>query len=142
MFSFSVSAESCYSDDFSPSITISPRRTFSGSVQDFSAVTTSLITGRRTTIVSGREADYARIHASIPPAVEAALRANGVNRWHIWRDGKFLFHSIETTHGYEAMATAMKELGTIDAEWDELIASLLDSQPAADVVLPLIWSMS
>lgn len=99
------------------------------------------VTGRRTTLREGREDDYARIHAAIPARVEAALRACGVVSWRIWRDGRLLFHAVETTEGYDTMVGAITALGPIDADWDLLIASLLDSEPGADVILPSVWSM-
>jgi L-rhamnose mutarotase len=98
-------------------------------------------TGRRTTLRAGLEEAYENVHARIPEPVERALRDSGVVHWNIWRDGRFLYHSIETTDGYEAMVEAITSLGPIDLEWDELIASLLEQSPGADVVLPRVWSM-
>lgn len=97
--------------------------------------------GRRTRIRPGREADYARVHATIPATVEAALRNCGVLRWHIWMDGSTLFHSIETTEGYNRFVEVISALGPVDPSWDAIIADLLDPDPASDRVLPLVWAM-
>lgn len=99
------------------------------------------MTGRRTRIRPGREEDYRRIHAFIPVPIVEALQASGVVRWHIWIDGNDLFHAIETERGYEAMMAHLTSLGTIDWDWDSLIATLLESEPAADDTLSLVWSM-
>lgn len=98
-------------------------------------------TGRRTTLRPGREADYERIHASIPEPLLHALAAAGVIRWHIWRDGSQLFHSIDTRHGYDAMVTEIMKVSPVDAEWDLIIDSLLESRPGADTILDLVWAM-
>ena len=48
-----------------------------------------------TVLKPGKETDYDRIHAAIPPELDAALRAAGVHQWRIWRDGRDLFHVVE-----------------------------------------------
>jgi L-rhamnose mutarotase len=97
--------------------------------------------GRRTTLRAGQELTYDEVHAHIPDAVERALRRSGVVRWHIWRDGRLLFHSIETIDGYEAMVRAIGLPGPVDAPWDAIIAALLEPEEVSDVVLPLIWKL-
>lgn len=99
------------------------------------------VDGRRTVLRAGKEAAYESIHAAIPEPVAAALRECGVIRWHIWRDGSQLFHSVETTSGYAQMAQQIAARGPIDPDWDELIAGLLDAASESDVILPLVWSM-
>jgi len=64
-----------------------------------------------------------------------------VIRWQIWLDGDTLFHSIDTTGGYDRMVEAITSLGPIDPAWDERIASLLDSDPGSDTKLSLVWAM-
>lgn len=98
-------------------------------------------TARRVTLRPGLEADYERIHAVIPEPLAESLAAAGVVRWHIWRDGPFLFHSIDTLHGYDEMVAELAKWGPIDPHWDEVITSLLEQEPGADVVLDLVWAM-
>ena len=102
---------------------------------------TTEIVGWRTRILPGFEEEYARVHSRIPDAVAAALRTAGVLEWRIWRDGRTLFHVIETTHGRNAMGARMAELGPIDPAWDELIATMLDASDDAGALLPLVWGM-
>jgi L-rhamnose mutarotase len=97
--------------------------------------------GWRTRILPGFEDEYTRIHARIPDAVATALRSAGVVDWRIWRDGRTLFHVIETTHGRDEMGRRMALLGPIDPEWDALIATMLDSSEEAGALLPLVWGM-
>lgn len=99
------------------------------------------ITGRRTTLLPGKARDYERIHASIPETVRVALAECGVVSWQIWRDGSSLFHSIETTNGYDNMVASISARGPIDSSWDATIADLLDPAPDADTLLRLVWSM-
>jgi L-rhamnose mutarotase len=99
------------------------------------------IIGWRTTLLPGQEDAYVRTHAAVPPPLAAALRQAGVVSWRIWRDGLTLFHVIETTDGRDAMGEAMSELGTIDAEWDALIATMLDAAEESSRLLPLVWGM-
>lgn len=96
-------------------------------------------TGRRTRLRPGRAADYARIHAAIPEAVERALRECGVQRWHIWIDGSTLFHSIDLSNDYDRFLANIAALGPVDPTWDDIIAQLLET--GCDEILPLVWAM-
>ena len=98
-------------------------------------------TGRRTVIRPGREAEYEAVHAAVPQAVLEGLRAAGVVRWTIWRDGRTLFHAIDTVAGYPALLVALHEIGPIDRAWDAVVADLLDQEPGSDVLLPAVWTM-
>jgi L-rhamnose mutarotase len=98
-------------------------------------------TGRRTRLRPGREAQYDAVHAAVPQVVLDALRAAGVLRWTIWRDGRTLFHAIDTVAGYPALLTALERIGPLDRAWDTVIADLLEHGPGADVVLPAVWTM-
>ncbi|WP_328472846.1 L-rhamnose mutarotase [Streptomyces sp. NBC_00448] len=99
------------------------------------------VTGRRTRLRPGMEARYASVHAAVPPAVLRALRTCGVVRWQIWRDGRGLFHLIESEDRYEVMVERILGLGPIDPEWDRIIAALLEEGEGSDELLPLIWTM-
>ena len=98
--------------------------------------------GYRTTIRPGKAEEYARVHARIPAAIASALLDAGVISWRIWADDHTLFHTIETTHGREAMSAAMAKLGPIDPLWDELIATLIESAPSSQKILPLVWELT
>ncbi|QKW17739.1 L-rhamnose mutarotase [Kitasatospora sp. NA04385] len=99
------------------------------------------VTGRRTRLRPGLEARYETVHARIPEPVFEALRACGVVSWRIWRDGRSLFHCIETERGYDAMVERIVALGPIDPEWDATIAALLEQDEEADALLPAVWTM-
>jgi len=99
-------------------------------------------TGRRTTLKPGCEIDYERIHATIPEPIRAVLVRCGVIRWQIWRDGTKLFHAIDTRDGYDALLRELAAIGPVDPDWDQLIASLLDTGPGTDVILSHVWSMN
>lgn len=105
-------------------------------------ISQSIVTvGRRTRIRPGRELDYVAVHATIPTEVADALRRSGIVTWHIWIDGGTLFHSIDTLDGYERFVEEITALGPVNSGWDELIASILDSDPFSDQMLQLVWSM-
>lgn len=97
--------------------------------------------GRRTRIRPGLESDYVRIHSAIPEPVALALRRSGVVRWHIWIDGTNLFHSIDTVGSYSRFLDEIASLGPVDAAWDAIVVDLLDPEPTADQVLPLVWAL-
>jgi len=98
-------------------------------------------TGRRTTLRRGREAEYVTVHASVPDVVAHALRSAGVLRWTIWRDGRSLFHAVDTVAGYPALVAELERMGPLDPAWDAVIADLLEQGPEADVLLPAVWSL-
>ncbi len=102
------------------------------------------IDARRTRLVPGKAEEYARFHATIPEALAAALRAAGVIRWDIWMDGDdTLFHRVETSDGYEAMVAAMDATPPAGEDtFTPVVSTLLSSEPADDVMLRPIWSMT
>ena len=56
-----------------------------------------------TRLKAGREADYDRVHATIPSELDGALREAGVHSWRIWRSGRELFHlAVEDTRLFAA----------------------------------------
>jgi len=96
----------------------------------------------RTTLKAGAADAYREIHRRVPPAIEEALRSAGVTRWSIWRDGDQLIHVIETLFGLDEMERRIAALGTIDAEWDALIAPLGEHGPGSWARLEPIWLMT
>lgn len=102
------------------------------------------IDARRTRILPGRAEDYARFHATIPEPLAHALRGAGVIRWEIWMDGDHtLFHRVETTDGYAAMVAAMDALPPDPEDhFNEVIATLISSEPADDAMLRPVWLLT
>ncbi|MGZ0712288.1 L-rhamnose mutarotase (plasmid) [Coraliomargarita sp. W4R53] len=100
------------------------------------------VTGFRTTLRPGAEEEYSDVHSRIPDEIAAALRTAGVVSWRIWRDGRILFHSIETIDGRDGMLANMANLGPIDPVWDRKIAELVDSAEHSRQELPLIWALT
>lgn len=77
-----------------------------------------------TRLKPGREAEYDRVHATIPADLDTALREAGVRRWTIWRDGLHLFHIVEC-EDYAAMRTALRH-HPANIPWQQRMADLLD----------------
>ncbi|MFI7276911.1 L-rhamnose mutarotase [Streptomyces sp. NPDC049879] len=96
-----------------------------------------------TRLKAGKEAEYDRVHAAIPPELAERLRAAGVLDWRIWRSGRELFHEIEVTD-YRAMRTALAD-DPVNLAWQARMAELLDVEDdysGDDTVLPLVWSLA
>jgi L-rhamnose mutarotase len=96
-----------------------------------------------TRLKAGKEAEYERVHASIPAELEERLRAAGVVNWRIWRSGRDLFHEIEVAD-YRAMRRALAD-DPVNLAWQERMAELLeveDDYTGEDDGLPLVWSLA
>lgn len=94
-----------------------------------------------TRLKEGREADYERIHATIPTELDAALREAGVHGWRIWRSGRDLFHLVDV-EDFEAMLDALRD-HPADVAWQQRIGELLESPgpDSGDLGLPLVWKL-
>jgi len=96
-----------------------------------------------TRLREGREAEYERLHAAIPPELDALLRRNGVRAWRIFRKGRELFHYVEV-EDYAAFLSAVKD-DPINRAWQERMAELLevvhDYGAAETNTLPLVWEL-
>jgi L-rhamnose mutarotase len=95
-----------------------------------------------TRLREGREADYDRVHATIPVELDAALREAGVHSWRIWRSGRELFHLVEVDD-YRAMRA---RLATHPANipWQAQMAELLeveDDYSGAEPDVRLVWEL-
>jgi L-rhamnose mutarotase len=77
-----------------------------------------------TRLKPGKEADYDRIHPTIPADLDVALREAGVHAWRIWRDGRDLFHVVECDD-YAAMREALRE-HPANIPWQARMADLLE----------------
>ncbi|MDQ2699067.1 MAG: L-rhamnose mutarotase [Actinomycetota bacterium] len=96
----------------------------------------------RTTLKEGAADAYRELHSRIPAVFEEALREAGVTQWSIWRDGNQLIHVIETRYGLDEMERRLNARGTIDPEWDALIAPLGEHGPGSWSRLEPIWLMT
>lgn len=95
-----------------------------------------------TRLKAGREEDYERIHATIPPELDARLRATGVRSWRIWRSGRDLFHLVEVDD-YRAMRSALSD-DPVNVVWQGRMAELLeveDDYSGTDAGIPLVWQL-
>lgn len=97
----------------------------------------------RTRLRAGNEAEYERVHASIPPALAERLREAGVHDWTIWRDGQDLVHLIEVDD-YRQMRRALAD-DPVNAAWQDVVNPLLeadDDYSGDDDGVPRVWSLS
>ena len=95
-----------------------------------------------TRLREGREADYDRIHASIPLELDGALREAGVHTWRIWRSGRELFHLVEVDD-YRAMRAYLAE-HPANVPWQAQMAELLeveDDYSGAEPDVRLVWEL-
>ena len=95
-----------------------------------------------TRLREGREADYDRIHASIPLELDGALREAGVHSWRIWRSGRELFHLVEVDD-YRAMRAHLAE-HPANVPWQARMAELLevsDDYSGAEPAVRLVWEL-
>lgn len=92
-------------------------------------------------MIEGAAEEYVRIHSRIPEVAADSLIAAGVCSWQIWRDGDRLFHVIETSDSYAETIARLRSWPPPDVAWAALIAALLSSDPADDVVLTPVWRL-
>ena len=95
-----------------------------------------------TRLKPGKEADYERIHAAIPSALDPRLREAGVRSWRIWRSGRELFHLVEVDD-YSAMRHALAD-DPVNIEWQAQMAELLeveDDYSGDDNGIGLVWAL-
>ncbi|MFB9906098.1 L-rhamnose mutarotase [Allokutzneria oryzae] len=95
-----------------------------------------------TRLREGREAEYDRVHATIPAALDEALRAAGVRSWRIWRSGRDLFHLVEC-EDYTAMRAYLRD-HPANVPWQARMAELLDvadDYSGAGSGVGLVWEL-
>lgn len=95
-----------------------------------------------TRLVPGREADYDRIHAVVPPELDTALREAGVRNWRIWRSGRDLFHLVECDD-YAAMRAFLRD-HPANIPWQARMGELLevtDDYSGDDHGIGLVWAL-
>lgn len=95
-----------------------------------------------TRLRAGKEADYDRVHATIPAELDTALREAGVHSWRIWRSGRELFHLVEVDD-YKAMRAHLAE-HPANIPWQAQMAELLeveDDYSGAEPDVRLVWEL-
>lgn len=95
-----------------------------------------------TRLRAGREADYDRVHATIPVELDGALREAGVRSWRIWRSGRELFHLVEVDD-YRAMREFLAS-HPANVPWQARMAELLeveDDYSGAEPDVRLVWEL-
>ena len=99
--------------------------------------------GLHTRLKPGAEKQYEKAHQAVWPEILAAIRAAGVTKWLIFRDGLDLFHYIEC----EDYDRAIAELATLDVNrrWQATVAPLMevahDYSGESSYRLPLIFAL-
>jgi len=95
-----------------------------------------------TRLRAGAEAEYDRVHASIPLELDGALREAGVHSWRIWRSGRELFHLVEV-EDYRAMREFLAS-HPANVPWQARMALLLeveDDYSGAEPDVRLVWEL-
>lgn len=77
----------------------------------------------------GCEAAYETLHAAIPVALDAAMRAAGVTEWTIHRRGRVLRHRVAALD-LELMRSVL-ETDPANMRWQEQVTPLLNTSTAA-----------
>ncbi|ALG11470.1 L-rhamnose mutarotase [Kibdelosporangium phytohabitans] len=95
-----------------------------------------------TRLKPGKEADYDRVHAAIPPELDVALRDAGVRSWRIWRSGRDLFHVVEVDD-YARMRDSLRD-HPANVPWQARMAELLeveDDYSGAEPDVRKVWEL-
>jgi L-rhamnose mutarotase len=80
--------------------------------------------GLHTRLKPGAEQRYDEAHAAVWPEVLAAIRAAGVTKWLIYRDGLDLFHHIEC-EDYDRAIAELAEL-PVNLRWQAEMAPMME----------------
>jgi L-rhamnose mutarotase len=80
--------------------------------------------GLHTRLKPGSEERYERYHAAVWPEILAGIRAAGVTKWVIFRDGLDLFHYVECEDYDRAMAVLAGS--EVDRRWQAEMAPMME----------------
>ena len=95
-----------------------------------------------TRLKPGMENEYEKVHATIPAALDGALREAGVRSWEIWRDGRDLFHVVEV-EDYARMREQLRD-HPANIPWQARMAELLeveDDYSGNDMGIHQVWEL-
>lgn len=79
---------------------------------------------------AGMEAEYEREHESIWPELAAAIRAAGVTRYAIFRDGRTLIGCFEAADGFAALERV--QATEVSRRWQAAMAPMFEPVDGAD----------
>ena len=99
--------------------------------------------GLHTRLKPGAEVRYEQAHKAVWPEILAAIRAAGVTRWLIFRDGLDLFHYIECDDYERAIAELARN--PVNQRWQAEMAPMMavahDYSGASNDRLPMIFEL-
>ena len=99
--------------------------------------------GLHTRLKPGAEPEYDALHEAVWLEVLEAIRAAGVTKWRIYRDGLDLFHHIEC-EDYDRAIAELAEL-EVNRRWQATVAPLMevahDYSGASSDRLPLVFEL-
>lgn len=99
--------------------------------------------GLHTRLKPGAEERYERAHQAVWPEILAAIRATGISKWLIFRDGLDLFHYIEC-QDYEG-AIAELARNPVNQRWQAEMAPMMavahDYSGSSSDRLPIIFEL-
>jgi len=100
--------------------------------------------GLHTRLKPGAEKQYERAHQAVWPEILAAIRAAGVTKWLIFRDGLDLFHYIECDDYERAIAKLARN--PVNRGWQSAMAPMMavahDYSGQSSDRLPIIFTLS
>jgi len=100
--------------------------------------------GLHTRLKPGAEKQYEKVHQAVWPEILAAIRAAGVTKWLIFRDGLDLFHYIECDDYERAIAELARN--PVNQRWQAAIAPMMavahDYSGQSSDRLPIIFTLS
>lgn len=100
--------------------------------------------GLHTRLKPGAEARYEKAHQAVWPEILAAIRAAGITKWLIFRDGLDLFHYIECDDYERAIAELARN--PINQKWQAEMAPMMavahDYSGHSSDRLPIIFNLT
>ena len=99
--------------------------------------------GLHTRLKPGAEERYERAHQAVWPEILAAIRATGISKWLIFRDGLDLFHYIECQDYERAIAELARN--PVNQRWQAEMAPMMavahDYSGSSSDRLPIIFEL-
>lgn len=99
--------------------------------------------GLHTRLKPGAEERYEHAHQAVWPEILAAIRATGISKWLIFRDGLDLFHYIECQDYERAIAELARN--PVNQRWQAEMAPMMavahDYSGSSSDRLPIIFEL-